>query len=126
MEMNKDPLLIKKITRILSVEAIKQQIILVYARYHQIFGHQFTSEALNTFDYEVDENNKHLCELIIESGFYLYFLLEDFVHLKSIDNVLEIQQEIEQINHKHEKLSKLRKMSRSSIGLFFTFIFRII
>lgn len=84
VELNSDSHAIKRIMRSLPIEILKKNVVSIYKRYRKMYA-AYSQEAFKHIDAEPDDPDlpSEYHEVIIESGFYMYFLINYYSELDS-------------------------------------------
>ena len=87
LELNSDNMAIKRIMRSLPIEILKDNLIHVYKNYKEQYGSDYHGDALNHIYADPHDNSKPQSyhELILETGFFIYFLISYYADLSTQD-----------------------------------------
>ena len=127
IEENSESLAIKRIMRSLPIEILKQNIVSIYKNYQRMYP-IYSQEAFKHIDADPDdpdlEPDYH--ELILETGFYMYFLITYYSELDTQEIDYETSSELQSLKNNVGKDSGFLDMKNSLIGQLASFALAII
>lgn len=103
LEMKQDNTVVKRIFRQVPMNILKENMVQIYTRYKRMYGEKYQMVSLNHGWENPDELDPHerrptpYYECIIETGFYIYFLISHYLELDLFDTEVEIKNEMEDI-----------------------------
>jgi len=92
LEMRTSDAVVKRIMRSLPFKILKNNIMQIFKRYRAMYGNKYIEECLGHAegDPKEDKESPEYYELIIETGFYLFFLISSYVEADIQDADIEI------------------------------------
>lgn len=133
LELNSDSLAIKRIMRSLPIEILKKNLTQIYKKHKKLYGPTYTQDALKHVIYivliQIDEDPEgntekpEFHEAILETGFYIYFLILYYYELDTQEIDQETSTELQKAKN---SLFNKNLFMDSLIGQLFTFAFAII
>lgn len=99
LELNSDSLAIKRIMRSLPIEILKDNLKIIYKRYKKLHEGAYINEALKHIDANPSDNSEkeEYHEVILETGFYIYFLISYYSELDTQEIDFETSTELQDI-----------------------------
>ncbi|CAD8210359.1 unnamed protein product [Paramecium octaurelia] len=125
LELNSDSLAIKRIMRSLPIEILKKNLTQIYKKHKKLYGPTYTQDALKHIDEDPEGNTEkpEFHEAILETGFYIYFLILYYYELDTQEIDQETSTELQKAKN---SLFNKNLFMDSLIGQLFTFAFAII
>ena len=116
LELNTDDSAIRRIMRSLPVDVLKENMISVYKNYKKEYGNRYARDAVNhIYAEEPEETSYH--QLIIETGFYIYFLIVYYSELSTSDVDAETTRELGKIQREAlKRVDPLAYLKNNIIG----------
>ncbi|KRX06791.1 MIR motif [Pseudocohnilembus persalinus] len=137
LELNNNPIVVKRIMRSLPLEVLKTNLIEIYQRYRDLYGDSYKYECLKHADlddpeedlYDTKKNEKKSknlqkqlekqkkkYELITETGFYIFFLIMFYLELDSNEIDTETNYQLNEIKNDVENNNYLFDYKNSIFG----------
>ena len=116
LELNTDDSAIRRIMRSLPVDVLKENMISVYKNYKKEYGDRYARDAVNHIYAEYPEETSYH-QLIIETGFYIYFLICYYSELSTSDVDAETTRELGKIQREAlKRVDPLAAFKNNIIG----------
>lgn len=79
-KLEDESVILEKMRKTLKVTTLKENLIIIYKRYEEVYGGKYIDDAFGWFDKQSEEKYSHESEkkkgCIIENGFYIYLLVK--------------------------------------------------
>ncbi|KAL4492562.1 hypothetical protein ABPG72_007675 [Tetrahymena utriculariae] len=130
LEMNSEPQVIKRIMRSLPLEVLRKNLIQVYRKHKKLYQEQYIIQCFGHHEDEppedASEKQLEFYNYIIETGFFIFFLLSYYIELDEKELDIEISTKLNEIKKDFNDSKSIFSLRKGMITQLYNLVYGII